>query len=47
MNISNKTYKELSIPYFKETFDCIDDVMSENETPYYLIGASAIAFTTP
>lgn len=43
MNISNKTYKELSIPYFKETFVCIDDVMSENETPYYLIGASAIA----
>lgn len=43
MNTSNQTYKELAIPYFKETFDCIDQIMSEHKTPYYLIGASAIA----
>lgn len=43
MNISNQTYKELAIPYFKETFDCIDEVMKEFEIQYYLIGASAIA----
>ena len=23
MNTSNQTYKELSTPFFKETFDCI------------------------
>jgi len=43
MNISNQTYKELSIPYFKEAFDIIDDVMINYNIPYYLIGASAIA----
>lgn len=43
MNISNQTYKELSIPYFKEVFDCIDEVMIKLNVPYYLIGASAIA----
>lgn len=43
MSILNQTYKELSIPYFKEVFDCIDEVMIKLNVPYYLIGASAIA----
>lgn len=43
MSTSNQTYKALAIPYFKESFDCIDEVMRELEIPYYLIGASAIA----
>jgi len=43
MNTSNQTYKELAIPYFKESFDCIDEVMQELQIPYYLIGESAIA----
>lgn len=43
MSTSNQTYKELSIPYFKESFDCIDEVMRELKIPYYLIGVSAIA----
>lgn len=43
MSTSNQTYKELSIPYFKEVFDCIDEVMRKQNVPYYLIGASAIA----
>ncbi|MCK0136963.1 MULTISPECIES: nucleotidyl transferase AbiEii/AbiGii toxin family protein [unclassified Arenibacter] len=43
MTESNQTYKELSIPYFKEVFDCIDEVMKKLKIPYYLIGASAIA----
>jgi predicted nucleotidyltransferase len=43
MNTSNQTYKELSIPYFKEVFDRIDGVMKKLSVPYYLIGASAIA----
>ena len=43
MNTSNQTYKELSTPFFKETFDCIDEIMQEHQIPYYLIGANAIA----
>ncbi len=43
MNTSNQTYKELAIPYFKETFDCIDQIMSAHQIPYYLIGVSAMA----
>jgi predicted nucleotidyltransferase len=43
MSTSNQTYKELAIPYFKEVFDCIDEVMIKLNVPYYLIGASAIA----
>lgn len=43
MSTSNQTYKELSIPYFRESFDCIDEVMRELTIPYYLIGISAIA----
>lgn len=42
MSTSGQTYKELAIPYFRETFECIDEVMRELEIPYYLIGASAI-----
>ena len=43
MNTSNQTYKELAIPYFKEVFEAIDEVMLKFNVPYYLIGASAIA----
>ncbi len=43
MNSYNQTYKELAIPYFKESFECIDEVMQGLKIPYYLIGASAIA----
>lgn len=42
-NTSNQTYKELAIPYFKETFDCIDEIMRGLNIPYYLIGVNAIA----
>lgn len=43
MSTSNQTYKELAIPYFKEVFDCIDEVLVTLKVPYYLIGASAVA----
>lgn len=43
MRTSNQTYKELAIPHFKETFDCIDEVMRDLNIPYYLIGVNAIA----
>jgi len=43
MSTSGQTYKELAIPYFKESFDCIDEVMKKLNIPYYLIGVSAIA----
>jgi len=43
MSTSNQTYKELAIPYFKESFDCIDEVMQSLQIPYYLIGVNAIA----
>lgn len=43
MSKSNQTYKELAIPYFKEVFDIIDDVLVKLNIPYYLIGASAVA----
>ncbi len=43
MSISNQTYKQLAIPHFKEVFDIIDAIMRQHHTPYYLIGASAVA----
>lgn len=43
MNTSNQTYKELTVPYFKEVFDRIDLVMVQFKIPYYLIGATALA----
>jgi predicted nucleotidyltransferase len=43
MSTSSQTYKELAIPYFKESFDCIDEVLVELQIPYYLIGVNAIA----
>lgn len=43
MSSLKTTYKELTIPYFKEAFQIIDEVLTEHGTPYYLIGASAIA----
>jgi len=33
----------VNIPYFKESFDCIDELMQELKDPYYLKGVSAIA----
>lgn len=43
-NIS-KSFKELGTPYFKETFQLLDEVFREREIPYYLIGANAIALS--
>lgn len=43
MSTSNQSYKELAIPYFKEVFEIIDQVMIKHSVPYYLIGVSAIA----
>ena len=43
MSTSNQTYKELAIPYFREVFDCIDEIMINHKIPYYLIGVNAIA----
>jgi predicted nucleotidyltransferase len=43
MSKSGQTYKKLAIPYFKEVFDIIDAIMHRHETPFYLIGASAVA----
>ncbi len=43
MNTSNQSYKELSIPYFKEIFEIVDRTLLKNDVPYYLIGATAIA----
>lgn len=40
--MSNQTYKELAIPYFKEVFEIIDEVLVKRKIPYYLIGVSAI-----
>jgi len=39
----NQTYKELAIPYFKEVFNIIDEVLTKRNIPYYLVGVSAIA----
>lgn len=43
MNTLNQTYKELAIPYFKEVFDCVDEIMAQHNIPVYLIGATAMA----
>lgn len=43
MNSSSQTYKDLALPFFKETFDCIDEIMKKINIPFYLIGANAIA----
>ncbi|MGM0934265.1 MAG: hypothetical protein ACQEWD_12550 [Bacteroidota bacterium] len=43
MNTSGQSYKELAIPYFKEVFEIIDEVMLRLQIPYYLIGVNAIA----
>lgn len=42
-NTSNQTYKELAIPFFKEVFDDIDEVLTSMNIPFYLIGVSAVA----
>lgn len=43
-NISTKTFKELSLAYFKEVFIIIDKVCCELKIEYYLIGAQARNF---
>lgn len=42
-NTSNKTYKELSIPYFNEVFTIIDTTLLNLDIPYYLVGVNAVA----
>lgn len=43
MSKSNQSYKKLTIPYFKEVFDIIDEVLTAHDIPYYLIGVNAIS----
>ena len=43
MRTLNQTYKELAIPYFKEVFDCVDEIMTQHNISVYLIGATAMA----
>ena len=43
MNTLNQTYKALSIPYFREVFECIDKIMTQHGIRYYLIGSTAMA----
>lgn len=42
MSESSQNYKELAIPFFREVFELIDDVLKSRGIPYYLIGVSAI-----
>lgn len=42
-NASNKTYKELAIPYFNEVFTIIDETLSHLKIPFYLVGVNAVA----
>jgi predicted nucleotidyltransferase len=44
INTSNKTYRELSLPYFKEVFVILDKVCRDFGIEYYLIGAQARNF---
>lgn len=43
MSTSKQTYKELAIPYFKEVFERIDEIMIKHHVPYYLIGVNAMS----
>ena len=43
MSTSNERYKQLAVPYFKEVFEIIDDIMVSRGHPYYLIGSNAMA----
>lgn len=43
MKNTSQSYKELGTPYFKETFELLDEAFRERKIPYYLIGANAIA----
>lgn len=40
-DISNRTYRDLAIPYFIEVFKLVDEIMKANQAPYYLIGVTA------
>ena len=42
MSTLNQTYKELAIPYFREVFETIDEIMARHNIPCYLIGATAM-----
>ena len=42
-NTSENSFKALGLPYFREVFALIDGVMIEHQTPYYLIGATAVS----
>ncbi len=42
-NTSKSSFRALGLPYFREVFSLIDEVMIEHQTPYYLIGATAIS----
>lgn len=42
MSESSQNYKDLAIPFFREVFELIDDVLKSRGIPYYLIGATAI-----
>jgi predicted nucleotidyltransferase len=42
-NTSIKSFRALGLPYFREVFSLIDEVMIKHQTPYYLIGATAIS----
>lgn len=43
-NTSNKTYRELTFPFFREVFTIIDKVCRDMKIEYYLIGAQARNF---
>jgi len=40
-NTLKKTFKELSLPFFKEVYKLIDKVCTEYGVQFYLIGAQA------
>lgn len=43
MSTSNESYKQLAVPYFKEVFEIIDEIMVSRRYLYYLIGSNAMA----
>jgi hypothetical protein len=36
MKNTSQNYKELGTPYFKETFELLDEAFRERKIPYYL-----------
>ncbi len=43
MKNTSQSYKKLGTPFFKETFELLDEAFRGRAIPYYLIGANAIA----